>query len=94
MTMEEIKVDGSIVEASEVEIFRDHWFRVLKSISGDEYYLGYAVSVGPYKFDLEVYRKLSDKQTEEYESGALDVISLAKNWSHEDTQSGKFERRS
>ncbi len=92
--MEEIKVDGVIIEVSEAEIFRAHCFRVLTSVSENEYYLGYLVSVGPYKFDLEVYRKLSDKQAKEYESGTLDVISLAKNWSHEDTQSGKFERRS
>ncbi len=92
--MEQIKVDGSIVEASEVEIFRDHWFRVLKSGARNDYYLGYVFSVGPYKFDLEVYRKLSDKQAKEYESGTLDVILIAKNWSHEDTQSGEFERKS
>lgn len=93
MTTEEIKVDGTIVETAEVEIFRDYCFRVMRSISGSHYYLGYLVSIGPYKFDLEVYRQLSDMQAKEYVSGTLDVIALAKNWSDEDTQSGRFERR-
>ncbi|MCX2833089.1 hypothetical protein [Microbulbifer thermotolerans] len=94
MTMEEIRVDGSTVKASEVEIFKGNCFRVLKSVSGNDYYLGYMVSIGPYKFDLELYRKLTNTQTKEYQSETLDVISLAKNWSNEDTQVGKFESRS
>lgn len=52
--MEQIKVDGLTVDVTEVEIYRDHWFRVLKSISGNSYYLGYIISAGPYKIDLEV----------------------------------------
>lgn len=63
-------------------------------MSGNDYYLGYMVSIGPYKFDLELYRKLTNTQTKEYQSGTLDFISLAKNWSNEDTQVGKFDSRS
>lgn len=89
-TVEQIKVDGLTVDVTEVEIYRDYWFRVLKSVSGNSYYLGYVISAGPYKIDLEVYRRLSAAQSKEYEAGTLDVISLARQWSDEDTQSEKF----
>ena len=90
MVMEKIKVNGLTVEVTEVEIYRDHWFRVLKSVAGNSYYLGYVISAGPYKIDLEVYRRLSAAQSKEYEAGTLDGTSLARQWSDEDTQSGKF----
>ena len=88
--MEQIKVEGLTVDVTEVEIYRDHWFRVLKSILGNSYYLGYIISAGPYKIDLEVYRRLSNTQAKEYEAGSLDVISLARHWSDVDTHSGKY----
>jgi len=94
MTLKEIKVNSSIVKATEIEVFQKECCRILKSESGCDYYLGYTVSVGPYHIDLPVYRELNREQTKDYLSGLLDVPGLAKNWSHEDAMNGKFERKS
>jgi hypothetical protein len=88
--MKQITLNGLTIDVIEVEIYRDHWFRVFKSVSENSYYLGYVISVGDYKTDLEVYRRLSTDQSKEYEAGTLDVISLARCWADEDMQSRKF----
>lgn len=94
MPIETIKLDGESIEVTQLEIYRRYCCRVLKSASTDDIYLGYLVSVGPYKFDLEVYRALTEQQVQEYRAGALDVGALAEKWSQQDMQSGKYERKS
>jgi len=51
--MEQIKVSNLTVDVTEIKIYRDHWFRVLKSISGNSYYLGYVISAGSTKLILK-----------------------------------------
>ena len=76
--METVSIDGARVAVEEVA--RPHGWpcRLLETVEGREYILGYLVSVGPYKIDVERFHRLTEQQTELYKAGHLQLASLAK----------------
>ena len=91
--MERITVDGEKIEAQELSPRPDEWCRHLASLDGTREFLGYLVSVGPYKFDIEGFTELTIEQIAASKSGVLDLAALARQMAEADQNSGKYERR-
>jgi hypothetical protein len=57
-----------------------------------EYFIGYPVSVGPYKIDIEGYHVLTSEEVAAYKAGTLDLAEFAYQLGQADQASGRFER--
>ena len=90
--METIEYRGRSIAVREVGR-PDGWScRVLADEDGAAY-LAYLVSVGPYKFDVEVVHQLSREDFAAFEAGNLDLGVLARNLAEHDMAHRVFERR-
>jgi hypothetical protein len=58
-----------------------------------EYLIGYPVSVGPYRTDIEGCHVLTGEDVAAYEAGTLDLAELARRSGEADQASGRFERK-
>ena len=90
--METITFRDRQIEVREVARPQGWLCRVLVAGDGTPY-LGYVISVGPYKLDVEVVHRLSREDFAAWEAGRLDLGVLARNLAEHDEATGAFERR-
>jgi hypothetical protein len=81
--METISIDGAQVAVKEVARPQGWDCRLLETVEGHEYILGYLVSVGPYKIDVERFHRLTGPQTELYKAEQLQLGALARELARE-----------
>ena len=63
------------------------------SVDSGEYFIGYPVSVGPYKIDIEGYHALTSEEVAAYKAGTLDLAEFASQLGQADQASGRYERK-
>jgi len=90
--VETIAFRGRTISVREVARPEGWSCRVLVAEDGSAY-LGYLVSVGPYKMDHEVVHRLRAEDFAAFEAGTLDLGVLARNLAEHDQDIGAFERR-
>ena len=66
--------------------------RHLVSEDGEQHFLEYVISVGPYRFDLPVVHRLTQTQLSAHSAGTLPLGELAEQLADADEQSGRYER--
>ena len=66
--------------------------RHLISEEGEQHFLEYVISVGPYQFDLPVVHPLTEAEVSANLAGTLQLGELAEQLADADEQSRKYER--
>lgn len=89
--METIHHEGREITVQQVDR-RSHCILYYSEDSG-EYLIGYPVSVGPYKIDMEGYHVLTSEEVAAYEAGTLDLAEFARRLAEGDQASGRLERK-
>jgi hypothetical protein len=86
--METIRHEGGVIAVQQVA--RTSHSRLLYAEGSGEYLIGYPVSVGPYKVDIEGFHALTSDAVAAYK--ALDLAAFAYRLGQADQASGRFER--
>jgi hypothetical protein len=89
--METIRHEARVITVQQVT--RTSHSRLLYAEDSGEYFIGYPVSVGPYKIDLEGFHALTNEEVAAYMAGTLDLAEFAYRLSQADQASGRLERK-
>jgi hypothetical protein len=89
--METIRHEGRAITVRQVT--RTSHSRLLYSEDSREYFIGYPVSVGPYKIDIEGFHTLTSEEVAAYQAGTLDLAEFAYRLGQADQASGRYERK-
>jgi hypothetical protein len=89
--METIHHEGRAITVQQVT--RTSHSRLLYSEDSGEYFIGYPVSVGPYKIDIEGCQMLTGEEVAAYKAGTLDLAEFAYRLGQADQASGRLERK-
>jgi hypothetical protein len=89
--VETIHHEGRVITAQ--QITRTSHSRLLYAKDSGEYLVGYPVSVGPWKIDIEGFHTLTSGEVAAYQAGTLDLAEFAHRLGQADQASGRYEQK-